>query len=66
MLSICGPTELFHIHLAINPGEVGARPRKEGLGTQPRCSTSEEALLPQGAEGQRDAVGGHGGSGSTG
>lgn len=65
VLSPCGPMELFHIHLAIKPGEVGAQPRKEGLGTQTRCSISEEALLPQWADGQRDAVGGHGSSGSA-
>ena len=44
---------------------MGAQPRKEGLGTQPRCSISEEALLPQGAEGQRVTVRGHGRSGSA-
>lgn len=34
LLSVCGPTGLFHSDLSAEPGEVGAQPRKECLGTK--------------------------------
>lgn len=58
VLSICGLTGLFHTLLATDQGKADAQPRNKDLGTQPRFSISVE-----GAEGQRDTVGGHSSSG---
>lgn len=65
LLSVCGPTGLFHSDLSAESGEVRAQPRKDCLSTKPRSSISEEARLPQGAEGQSNAGRGRGSSGSV-